>query len=316
MRERMYAFFNHYLMGKDDPPAALEPPLSPEPLPTLKALNQPPAVVADAFIIDWYKSRFNSQRALLPDAAACAAYQQNLKSRLTVLLGDIQTRGGVASAPRPAGQNGFEGQQMRISSEPGIEFTALLLGAKPSAKTALVILIHPKGGQAILKEYGEVVRSLQASGAAILLPDIRLTGVLERSWRLDGILWNRPETGMGVTDLRACLDALRPATSSKTRLVVLVGLSDAGFTAVVAGALEPRISVVIADRLGPTFAEGRQSPLIANLLRVGDLPELVAAIAPRRAVMAGVKPAQFGLASSAYEALHAPVPNSNSARPL
>jgi dienelactone hydrolase len=283
MRERMYAFFNHYLMGQDDPSAALEPPLSPEPLPTLKTINQPPTVGPDVSIIDWYKSRFSSQRALLPDAAACAAYQQDLKSRLTVLLGDMQTRGEVAAAPRPSVQNGFEGRQMRISSEPGIEFPALLLGAKPSARTTLVILVHPKGGQAILKEYGEVVRFLQASGAAILLPDIRLTGVLQRNWGLDGILWSRPETGMGVTDLRACLDALRPAASSKTRQVVLVGLSDAGFTAVIAGALEPRVSAVIADRLGPTFAEGRQSPLIADLMRVGDLPELVAAIAPRRA---------------------------------
>jgi dienelactone hydrolase len=305
MRERMYAFFNHYLMGKDDPPAAVEPPFNPESLPTLKTLNQPPAVVPDASIIDWYKSRFSPQRALLPDAAACAAYQQNLKSRLSVILGDLQPQGRVASAPHRAGQNDFESQQMSISSEPGIEFPALLLGAKPSAKTALVILVHPKGGQAILKEYGEVVRSLQTSGAAILLPDIRLTGVLERSWRLDGVLWNRPETGMGVTDLRACLDALHPAASSKTRQVVLVGLRDAGFTAVIAGALEPRISAVIADRLGPTFAEGRQSPLIANVLRVGDLPELVAAIAPRGVMLGGVKPARFGFTSSAYEALHA-----------
>jgi dienelactone hydrolase len=305
MRERMYAFFNHYLMGQDDPSAALEPPLSPEPLPTLKTLNQPPTVGPDVSIIDWYKSRFSSQRALLPDAAACAAYQQDLKSRLTVLLGDMQTRGEVAAAPRPSVQNGFEGRQMRISSEPGIEFPALLLGAKPSARTTLVILVHPKGGQAILKEYGEVVRFLQASGAAILLPDIRLTGVLQRNWGLDGILWSRPETGMGVTDLRACLDALRPAASSKTRQVVLVGLSDAGFTAVIAGALEPRVSAVIADRLGPTFAEGRQSPLIADLMRVGDLPELVAAIAPRRAVLGGVKPAEFTFASGAYKVLHA-----------
>jgi dienelactone hydrolase len=305
MRERMYAFFNHHLMGKDDPSAALEPLLSPEPLPTLKALNRPPAAVSDTFILDWYKSRFSSQRALLSDAAACAAYQRNFKSRLALLLGDVQSQGSVASAPRPAGQNGFEGQQMRIASEPGIEFPALLLGAKPSTKTALVILVHPKGGQAILKEYGGLVRSLQASGAAILLPDIRLTGVLERNWRLDGILWNRPETGMGLSDLQACLDALRPIAGRKTRQVVLVGLGDAGFTAAIVGALEPRVSAVIADRLGPTFAEGRQSPLIANLMRVGDLPELVAAIAPRRAVLGGVKPAQFRFASGAYEVLHA-----------
>jgi len=305
MRERMYAFFNHYLMGNADPAAALEPPLSPEPLPTLKALNQPPATPSDTSIIDWYKGRFGFRHALLPDAAAWVAYRQNLKSRLTLLLGDVQSQGSVALAPRVSDQSAAEWQQMRIASEPGIEFPALLFGAKPSTKTALVLLVHPKGGQAILKEYGEVVRSLQATGVTILLPDIRLTGVLERNWSLDGILWNRPEIGMGLTDLRACLDVLRPRDGRKTRQVVLVGLGDAGFTAAIVGALEPRVSAVIADRLGPTFAEGRQSPLIANLRRVGDLPELVAAIAPRRIVLGGVKPAQFSFASRAYEALHA-----------
>ena len=110
---------------------------------------------------------------------------------------------------------------------------------------------------------------------------------------------------MAVTDLRACLDALRPEAGSNAGPVVLVGLSDAGFTAAIAGVLEPRISAVIADRLGPTYAKGRQSPLIANLLRVGDLPELVAALAPRRAVLASVTPGQFDFASTAYYSLHA-----------
>ena len=305
MRERMYAFFNHYLAGNDDPAAALEPPLSPESLLTLKALNQPPPVSPDASILGWYKSRFSAKLASLPDAGACGAYREALKPQLAALLGDVPVHGRIASASRSLSKNGLQGRQIMVSSESGVEFPALLLGANPSAKTALVILIHPKGGNAILQEYGEFVRSLQTSAVTVLLPDIRLTGALQRTWRLDGILWGRPETGMAVTDLRACVDALRPEGGSHARPVVLVGLGDAGFTATIAAVLEPRISAIVADRLGQTYAEGRQSPLIANLLRVGDLPELVAALAPRRVVLASVKPAQFDFASAVYHTLHA-----------
>ena len=305
MRQRMYAFFNHYLMGKDDPAAAAEPPLSPEPLETLQALDQPPSGARKPnSIIDWYKTRFSSRPTPFPDAAAFEAYRKDFNLRLAAVLGDIEVHGQLASNPQPVSLDGFRGQGLTISSEPGIRITALL-GPKPSAETNLAILIHPGGRIAVLHEYGELVRSLQTSGVAVLLPDIRLTGALRRKWSLDGILWGRPEAGMAVTDLHSCLDALPLPAGAGTRRVVLVGFGDAGLTAVLAGVLEPRIAAVIATDLGPTYGEGRNSPLIANLLRVGDIPQLVAALAPRRAVLASVKPARFDPARDAYHVLQA-----------
>jgi dienelactone hydrolase len=306
MRERMYAFFNHYLMGKADPAGTAEPPLSPEPLETLKALDQPPLGARKSeSIIDWYKTRFSSKPAPLPDAATCEAHRKAVNLRLAAVLGDIEVHGQFASAPQSASQDGFQGQELAVSSEPGIRIAARLLGSKPSAETNLAILIHPGGRNVVLHEYEGLVRSLQTSGVTVLLPDIRLTGTLLRKWSLDEILWGRPEAGMAVTDLHSCLDALRLPAGADTRRVVLVGFGDASLTAVLAGVLEPRITAVIATDLGPTYGEGRSSPLIPNLLRVGDIPQLVAALAPRRAVLASVKPARFEPARNAYHVLQA-----------
>jgi hypothetical protein len=123
---------------------------------------------------------------------------------------------------------------------------------------------------------------------AVMLPDVRLTGELARRWNENTILWGRPEVGMALTDLRACIDSLAARGDFDTSRVALVGLEDASVSALYAGALEPRFKTVVACGVRKTYQEGRLYPLVSNILRLGDLPQIASAIAPRRLVIGRV----------------------------
>jgi dienelactone hydrolase len=300
MRERMYAFFNRYLMGIDGPAAAAEPQIATESLETLDAQGKPPEGARGIeAVTEWYKARFGFKSVVPKDVAAWDAYRADLRKRIADVLGDVPVRGRLAGTPQAA----TGGLRLCVQSEAGIQVPALLLRAPGSGRAPVAILIHPAGRKSILGEYQDLVDSLRSHGAAVLIPDVRLTGALVRTWDLDAVLWGRPELGMAVTDLRACLDALASLDDIDADNVVLAGLSEAGVTALAAAALEPRFRAVAAERAGRPYLEGRTSPLVANLLRVGDLPQLVAAVAPRRALLASAQPASFAFAQEAYQAL-------------
>jgi dienelactone hydrolase len=306
MRERMYAFFNHHFMGIDDPAAAAEPQIEPESLDALNALDKAPAGARGLdSVIEWYKSRFSFSPAVPNDAAGRKAYGQVLKERLRGLLGDVQVKGQLAQAPQPATIMGFAGLRLLVQSEQGIQVPALLLGLGQSSGVPVAVLIHNGGKTAILDEYRDVVKALLSRGTAVLIPEVRLTGELARTWPLDTVLWGRPEAGMAVTDLRACLDALARLDNVDRSRIALAGLGETAVTAIAAGALEPRFRAIAVERTGALYSEGRTAPLIANILRVCDIPQLAGTIAPRSVLLGAAKPADFACATEAYRGVAA-----------
>jgi hypothetical protein len=166
----------------------------------------------------------------------------------------------------------------------------------------VVILIHDKGIPAILKEQQPLVTALLKAQAAVAIAEVRLTGSLARNWSLDGVLLGRPEAGMAATDLRAIVDVLTQQPGVNAKPVSLVALGETGVSALCAAVLDERIGGLIIPALGPTYAEGRPTPLIGNLLRAGDLPHLAATLAPRRLHIGGVKPEAFAFTTEAYRA--------------
>jgi hypothetical protein len=49
-----------------------------------------------------------------------------------------------------------------------------------------------------------------------------------------------------------------------------------GVAALLAGAIDPRLSAVAASDLGKTYRAGREHPILPRLLRHGDLPQIAA----------------------------------------
>lgn len=308
MREWMYAWFNKYLKGIDDPEAAKEPDFKVEELETMKSLDIPnPGASNFGQLPEFFRGAFHFKAPEISDEGTCFAYQKKVRNGLRGLLGDTgpaAAGAGRIEVSRSVAMLGMRAEKLRIRTEPEIEVPALLFRPEGSGRAPLTIVLSAKGKKSIVEDRPDIVRGLVAGGSAVLLPDVRLIGELGRDWDWNTVMWGRPCEGMAVTDLRACLAALADRKDLDPAQVALIGLDDAGALALMAGAVEPRFSVVAVDRIGKTYLAGRTRPTISNLLRLADLPEIASAIAPRRLILGGAGDA-FDFTRQAYGALEA-----------
>ena len=85
------------------------------------------------------------------------------------------------------------------------------------------------------------------------------------------------------------------------RRVIVVGVGDQGIVALLAAGLDERITAVAADCGDTIYRDGGEGlPVIPNLLRVADTPQLAALIAPRPTLLFRVPPDRAGFASLRY----------------
>ncbi|MBI2842257.1 MAG: acetylxylan esterase [Armatimonadetes bacterium] len=315
MREAMYAFFDRWLKGQEYPNAVIESQVQTETVETLKSLDITPPGSRGVDPVYEYASKFHAKPPVLGSATEATAYLKRLRSGLAKLLGDVPVRGKMVGSPEPTSISGMRAEKLRVRSEPEIDVPAALFVPDRSGKHPLVVLLHPDGKRGLVEKNVDLVRKLTESGVAVLAPDVRLTGELaptneqmQWGWKVDGIMWGRPDVGMALTDLRACLDVLSERPDVDVSRTAIVGLGAAGRTALFAGALEPRASVVVCSELGPTYQDDKTYPewkpvgWVGNIRRLADLPEIAAAVAPRRLIIAGTT-SDFNFTSGCYNLL-------------
>jgi len=209
-----------------------------------------------------------------------------------------------------------------FESEPGVVVPALV--AEPAVAPgplAGVVLALPGGKAQALDEHRELVEGLVATGRAVLCPDHRVTGELAAEsavWLVHGILWGRPVAAMAARDLRAAARALASMPEVAGGSVALVALDGTATAGLLAAALDggEAIAAFACDALGPTYrccdpSAPTQDPqgaprrasrpqelarhawrVLPNLLTVGDLPEVLACLAPRPGLIGGVADAE------------------------
>ncbi len=336
MREAVYAWFNRWLREIEEPEAAREPELTPEDPAALRALDGPPA--GDAGFegaAAYYIERAAVRPTRIEGRDARRNWQERLRGQLLELLGEssappVAAEAVVRAFSRP-GVQGFgsndgkgngsvgeiTGQAVTLRSEPEIRLPALIYSpledAEPdplNTRTAeslvplpAVILLHPEGKAGWLD--GETLSGLArvalAVGARVMLPDVRLRGELAAEWLCNTVLWGRPEAGMAAHDVSRCVDYLWARGDVDRRRVVVVGVGDQGIVALLAAGLDERISAVAADCADTTYRDGGAGlPVIPNLLRLADTPQLAALVAPRPTLLFRVPPERAGFASLRY----------------
>jgi dienelactone hydrolase len=288
MREWMYAWFNKYLKGIDDPEAAKEPDIKTEDLATMKALDVPALASSFDKLPAFFKDKYGFKVPNHKSAVELKANQSKVRKGLNSLLNCPQGVTGRAERAEVVNVLGLQSTKLRIRTEPEIVVPALLFLPSKSKPNSLVVVLSSMGKKAIVDKRPDVIVGLLEGGAAVLLPDVRLTGELGRNWDWNTVHWGRPELGMALTDIRACLNSLSARDDLRKVPIGIVGLDDAGVTALVVGALEPKFAAVAIDNLGKTYAEGRMRPLVPNLARLCDLPQIAAAISPRPLIIGGV----------------------------
>jgi hypothetical protein len=176
----------------------------------------------------------------------------------------------------------------------------------------LGVLLVPAGRNANWQE-GQLYQSLATAGYPVCVPDVRGIGDLtaefsrgaaryarshngEESYTWASLMLGKPLLGQRVTDILAVLSGLRGHSSVAGRRLILAAQGKMTVPAEFAAALDPKIdslylsgglvsyrSILDTEQYAHPFAN-----FLPGVLKHIDLPEVVASLAPRRVIMAGV----------------------------
>jgi len=266
MREQMVAWFNRWLKGIDDAKAAEEAPIKAAPLDALAELDKPAA--GDTGMrgaVRWFVENRTFKEPSLS------------RERLLDLLGetDVQDRAMKPSVVGTADWGGGTMERLTYPSEAEVDVPALLFRPKAEGRRPAAIVLSP-GGKRDLLAKPALVEELVKRGFVVLAPDVRLRGELRIKWDLNCVAWGRPEAGMAAHDVKRAVDLLAARDDVDPKRIACIGLGDMGVAALLAGAIDPRLSAVAASDLGKTYGAGREHPILPRLLRHGDLPQIAA----------------------------------------
>jgi len=248
-----------------------------------------------------YQSAYGYQLTEIADADAWTAYRERMMEASRRLLGEaaVLPRRGEGVSGEPLTVNGIQIQRVAWPSEDRLVVPSVVLcPAERTGKLPVTILLDAAGKESLLAETGDQSpRRLAAQGNLVVLPDVRTYGEMfatgevdanrqREAWERNGIVWGRPVPGTAATDLRAVLDgiAAREDADPNRVTVVVRNSGDLSIAALFAVILDSRIHAADLDFAGSCFAN-RRLPLVANVLRHGDVLAWAATVADRHLVL-------------------------------
>jgi cephalosporin-C deacetylase-like acetyl esterase len=223
---------------------------------------------------------------------------------------------------------------LAFETEPGIVVPALRFLPAGRERGPLVIYLDGAGMAAAARPGGPVEK-LVINGKEVLALDLRGMGEtapaagkneMVKSFGSDwkeaflGQHVARPLLGQRVYDLLAILNeeehaAIRQGEKQAIQDLQVIGVGTAGPVALHAAALDPRIKSVVVERSIVSWSAVATAPLnkdqltnvVPGALRVYDLPELAAQMAPRRLAVRGpVDPMGRAISQAELEEAYAP----------
>jgi len=308
MQEQAYRLFDQRLRGGDG--EVHEGEIAAEPVETLAALDSPPPGAAGPEAI---VREFRDRRGFRFPPARTREGAQNraadFRERLRRLLREPRTLKCSADVLGRSPWRGLVVEKLAIRTEPSVRIPAILLRPVADTPTAGVVVVDPAGAASCLVTRADELCALVAEGNRVLVVDARYFGewaIDENIASLNGIVLGRPTGAVGTHDIRCAAAYLRSRDDVVDEQVSLLGFGDGGVLALFAVCLDREIEAVRAMGLGPTYLAGREQPQFAHLLTVGDLPQIVACIAPRPVHLAGVAdPDVYAPAAATYAIMDA-----------
>ena len=311
MREAMYGWMTRWLKGEGDGRPIPEPPHQIEKPEDLACF--PDAKRPKGFLYLPAFARREAEAVLRHFRATRADHAEEWESTAVYLREQLrkQVFGDLPAPPRPAARLGTAEKKGAITaapvvveSEPGLSLFAELRFGPVKGKAPACVLLHLDGKAAALKH--PVAAALLKKGWTVLAPDLRATGAARPAHdaiagapdhnSAEHALWlGRPLLGQWVSDVHALLDWLVLQPGMDLSRLAVVGLGQAGLVALcAAGLLDDRFTAAAAVDVPATYvtdeayAPGTHMGLLApGILRVGDVPQLAALVAPRRLVLSG-----------------------------
>ncbi len=171
----------------------------------------------------------------------------------------------------------------------------------------------PNGSVVLLAGDDSAVKEFVADGYTVLAVDVALTG--ETAHRVgsysndwfpqDKAIWlalmvGRTVTGMRMADIVRGIDVLRERGIATPNGVIGFARGNPGVAMLHAAVLDKRLTQLILEDLPPTYRTLATTPIhrqvfdvvLPNVLRQYDLPDLAAAISPRRVVLGRTAPSR------------------------
>jgi dienelactone hydrolase len=201
-------------------------------------------------------------------------------------------------------------EEVVFYSEPGIRVPGWLLKPATGSAPPVVLYLQDHGSAQIFGDdrvATERVRALISGGRAVFAVDLRGIGstlpafpasgpqfwrgtdFVDEGYAWSGLTFGKPVIGQRVWDALRALEYLRTRSDLDRSRISLVASHNAGITALFAAALDLQVTSVavehtLTDYRNLVEAEDYALPLpyfVYGLLRECDLPDVMAAIAPR-----------------------------------
>lgn len=312
-REEMYAWMNRWLQGIDDPDRAREPETEVEPRSTLRVLEQglPPERLSLRELVQQLAEEANRERRERWSHRSVADQRRQLRQVLGLGPGPrepqreflvVKTADGLESVS-------FSGcfRLPEQASNTGVNATLVMPErvARPSCRIHLL----ESPAELRMPEIIQVQRESQRSGRAVLFLPMWDFGVVE-GWReSDSSIYYMMRgyslLGARTEGVQRAVDYLRTRTDINPESISIAGHGPVASTvALVAAALDERISAArvsgcVASYAPPPDVKLEVPPLyVFGILRIADIPEIAAMVAPRRLEIEGCQ--WDGKATSAY----------------
>jgi len=234
-------------------------------------------------------------------------------------------------------RNGYSVEKLTLATEPGITVPALLFVPSGRKKKRRAILYADAAGKSADAGPGGKMESLVRSGNIVLAPDLRgwgetaslggrppHTGQYETTMR--AFIVGRTMVGGQSIDLAGTLNYLASLPGVNPRKITVIGKGNGGVVALFAATMDPRIQNVISEDALISYLDLARTQLysqslfpviVPGVLKDFDLPDLAAAIAPRRLTILDARSAskkseplsevrsEYAPAIDAYRANHA-----------
>lgn len=252
-REAVYAFFRRTLRHEEG--EVVEAAFSALPLETLRAIDDPDATP--------------DVRALAREALAVRGRAADWRTVAPGLPWKVERAPLVAAEPAVEGTRWLRGS---VTGSDGVAIPVVWHDDTDSTDAPWILAVSSGGKAALALESPAWL----SHAPRVALVDPRFVGEWSpfvAGWRRNGLMLGRGEGYEAAHDLALVAQSL-PGKSP----VTLVALGSTGVSGLLATGLSPRIRTFVANDLGPRFADdGNRLPFFPEILRRGDLPELVAA---------------------------------------
>jgi cephalosporin-C deacetylase-like acetyl esterase len=316
-REATYRWLEKWLMHRNDD--GVEPTITLEPVSNLNATGT--GLVATSIggetIPELTCQRAEKLSANRPHLDAWGL-RQIIATRLGISLeSTADHRVPEVSRQAEIRRDGYNLEKITLKTEPGISVTALVFVPSMGPGTKPAVLYANAAGKSADAASGGDIERLVRAGKIVLAPDLRgwgesaslggrppHTGLYETTMR--AFIVGKTLVGMQVVDLLSVMNYLVSRPDVDQRHITLLGKGNGGVVALFAAALDPRFSKVTCENEISSYLDMATTTyydqslfavILPGVLKNFDLPDVAAAIAPRKLQIIDARSASADLES-------------------